>query len=144
MFTRFVVGGGSGAMRYNAQRFTACFVNGTPGRGISTYASDRFDVEWDNPKKQDIAKPMTLATIVPTKHTSRESAPVQPPLTSGKIVHSSVMYAQGSTYGQTCAVDKIFAVCPEHLLLMRTAIGVARYPTKEIEHTSRVIAAELG
>jgi hypothetical protein len=142
MFSRLALG--SGATRYNAQRFTALFVNGIPGRGISTYASDRFDLEWVNPIKQEVAKTITLATIVPTKHELRESALVQPPLASGKIIHSSVMYAQGGTYGQACAVDKIVAVCPEHLLLMRTAIGIARYPTKQIEHTTRVIAAEIG
>ncbi|VEB32374.1 Uncharacterised protein [Legionella sainthelensi] len=144
MFSRILTGAGSATTRYNIQRVTSYLVNGAPSRGISTYASTRFDKEWENPAKQDIAKSMTLATIIPTTHSSRESAEVQPPLASGKIVHPSIVYAHGSTYGQNCAVDKIFAVCPEHLLLMRTAIGILRNPTSEIEHITQIIAAELG
>ncbi|KTD53503.1 hypothetical protein Lsan_3913 [Legionella santicrucis] len=144
MFSRILTSGSSAALRYNAQRITAYFVNGAPSRGISTYASQRFDQEWTNPEKQDIAKTITLATIVSTTHTLRELAETQPPLAPGKIVHSSVVYAHGSTYGQPCAVDKIFAVCPEHLLLMRTAIGILRNPNPNIEQISYIIAAELG
>ncbi|KTC92193.1 hypothetical protein [Legionella cincinnatiensis] len=144
MFSKILTRGGSTVLRYNAQKITASFINGAPSRGISTYASKRFDQEWTNPTKQEIAKTLTLATIVPTTHSLRETAVVQPPLASGKIVHSSVVYAHGSTYGQACAVDKIFAVCPEHLLLMRTAIGILRNPNPQIDQTSRVIAAELG
>lgn len=143
MFSRILTGG-STAFRYNSQRITSHLVNGASSRGISTYAAARFDQEWESPEKQEVAKAMTLATIIPTTHSSRESALVQPPLASGKIVHPSVVYAHGMTYGQACAVDKIFAVCPEHLLLMRTAIGILRNPTTQIEQITRIIAAELG
>lgn len=34
----------------------------------------------------------------------------------------------GSTHGIECAVDKIFTVCAEQYLLLRTAIGIARNP----------------
>ncbi|CAM3629301.1 hypothetical protein [Legionella longbeachae] len=49
-----------------------------------------------------------------------------------------------STHGIECAVDKIFTVCAEQYLLMRTAIGIARNPPHQIHEACYIIADELG
>lgn len=147
MFTR---GGGlmrrlsSSAEAFQSAKFLAWTINGTASRGISTYACNRFTEEWSSPAKQEVAKNLTLSTIVPTVHFSRQSPELPPPLPSGKVIHPSVKFVQASTYGKFCAVDKIFAVCPEHLMLMRTAIGIARNPAPKPFEASCIIACELG
>ncbi|CEG58669.1 hypothetical protein [Legionella fallonii] len=113
-------------------------------RGISTYASERFTEEWSKPSKQEIAKAITLETIVPTPTLQREEVLVQPPLPPGKIHHPAVVYAMGATYGKQCAVDKINAICPEHFLLMRSAIGVARNPEGSLLEVAYAIAEILA
>ncbi len=125
-------------------KFVANSLDGMFSRGISSYAAERFTQEWNKPEKQLIAKEITLSTIVPTFHSSRENAALQPPFPNGKRPHPSVVHALGKTYGKLCAIDKISAVCPEHYLLMRTAVGIARNPKPEILHAATIIGFELG
>lgn len=50
----------------------------------------------------------------------------------------------GSTHGIECAVDKIFTVCAEQYLLLRTAIGIARNPPPQIHEACYILAGEIG
>ncbi len=130
--------------KIHRDKFIANSLDGMFSRGISSYASERFTQEWDNPEKRLIAKAMTLSTIVPTLHSSRQNIALQPPFPNGKKQHPSVAHALGKTYGKLCAIDKISAVCPEHYLLMRTAVGIARNPKPEILNAATIIGFELG
>ncbi len=130
--------------KIHRDKFVANSLDGIFNRGISSYASERFTQEWDNPEKQLIAKEITLSTIVPTFHSSRQNVALQPPFPNGKTQHPSVVHALGKTYGKLCAIDKISAVCPEHYLLMRTAVGIARNPKPEILQAATIIGFELG
>ncbi|KTD53855.1 hypothetical protein Lsan_3519 [Legionella santicrucis] len=128
---------------FKKQKFIANSLDGMQNRGISSYAFHPFNIEWSKPEKQRIAKEMTINTIISTPHPSRANT-TQPLFPPGKKQHPSVVYAMGSTYGMPCAVDKIFAVCAEHYLLMRTAIGITRNPSPQIYEACCIIAGELG
>ncbi|ETO92724.1 hypothetical protein [Legionella oakridgensis] len=134
----------SAPIKVHGQRFVAYSLEAMQNRGISTYAYDRFKVEWDKIEKREIAKAITLQTIVPTSHAQRQGVVLPPPLPSGKQQHPSVIYAMGSTYGKPCAVDKINAICPEHYLLMRVAVAIARNPDPKILEFASIIATVLG
>ncbi|VEB35608.1 Uncharacterised protein [Legionella sainthelensi] len=143
MFMKFGMKTKKQSTNLKKQKFIANSLDGMQNRGISSYAFKAFNEEWNKPEKQRIAKAITMNTIVSTPHLSRVNT-VQPLFPTGKKQHPSVIHAMGSTYGLPCAVDKIFAVCAEHYLLMRTAIGITRNPTPEIHEACCIIAGELG
>ncbi|KTD58605.1 hypothetical protein Lsai_1212 [Legionella sainthelensi] len=88
-------------------------------------------------KSNALLNAITMNTIGSTPHLSRVNT-VQPLFPSGKKQHPSVVHAMGSTYGLLCAVDKIFAVCAEHYLL------ITRNPAPELHEACCIIAGELG
>ena len=135
---------GIGHQPLAAQKFVATSIDNIRNGGISTYASKQFDEEWAKPEKQTIAKEITCATIVPTMHRHRTAALIQPPLPRGKQYHPAVQYVLGATYNLSCAIDKIGAISPEHFLLMRSAVGIARNPNAKILDAIYTIAKVLA
>ncbi|KGP62262.1 hypothetical protein EP47_01400 [Legionella norrlandica] len=131
---------------FTRQRFIGFSLEGIQNRGISTYAVDRFNEEWDKLEKQEIAKAITLNTIVSTPHFKRQEVALQPPFPPGKKQHPSIKYGLAETYGHLCQVDKIKdqVVCVEHLLLMRTAVAVTRKPHPKIYEAAITIGSILG
>lgn len=134
----------SPTFKFKGHKFAAANVQARQSRGISTYAFSRFEEEWSNVEKQKIAKELTLNTIVSTSHDNRVLLETKPPIPGGKGYHPSIIHALASTYGFQCAVDKIEAICPEHILLMRTAVGVARNPDRELLEAAYAVAELLG
>jgi len=111
----------------NASRF----INQTIGRSSSmayyhTVRRGDFSVEWEIPQKKMLAKYLTLSTIVPSTYATRKNSA----LDTSRTVHTTVKYLTSSYYDPKLkdAIDKIQVHCPEHLMIMRMAIGISRNP----------------